>query len=155
LAPSGVLVAPLERGPDVRGRLEQVGGKHVGGGPPAAVAGIDQLNDAATCDQPKRGQLHDPVGGLHLGCLEIEAVPLQGAEHLLDPPPRTVGAHGLLGLLERTDRQRRDEPPQQRFGILRGVISLASRKPSVRLLGSPVGPRAPRSFHVRPPHESL
>ena len=103
----------------------------VGGGARAAVAGIDELDDARSGDEAERSEIEQAAGSLELALLDVETVFLQNPEHLLDAPAQAIEAHHVLGIRKRGNGQCRDKAPQQRLTFPSALLLLA-RPPRTR-----------------------
>src|SRR4051812_27384346 len=83
-------------------RRDFVGGEGVGRRPgDGSVARLDQ-DDRGRMQRGQR-QLHQAAGGLDLTGLDVQALPFQGSEQLLDLPARLIPADDPQGLLDAGD----------------------------------------------------
>ncbi len=100
-------------------RLDQGLVDDVATGARAAVARVDQLNDASRRSEGHRREPHQPLGVDDLAVLEREPVAFEGAEQLLDPPAQAIATHDLARLFGGFGRMGGQEPPQQRSDAFR------------------------------------
>src|SRR6185437_5131813 len=90
-------------------------------GPRAAVAGVDELDDAHGGAQGQGGEVEQAFAVLDLGLLESQAIAFEGAEDLFDAPPQSIEANDLAGVRGALDRQGRHDAPAQRLGLAGGI----------------------------------
>src|SRR5262249_52152606 len=79
----------------------------------AAVPGVDQLNSANGSGERDCGKIEQPLGIDDLAVFQGEALTLERAEELFDPPAQAIEIGDLLGISRATDCVGGQQPPQQ------------------------------------------
>ena len=87
----------------------------------AAIAGIDQLEDAHGGGEGHGGETEQVFGLLDLALLQLEAVLLEGSEDLLYAPAQAVEAHDFDRVWGVFDRQCSQETPEHGLATGRRV----------------------------------